>query len=186
MVVLVLVCTGTKYSEWYINNIIHMIDTYGNLKYDEVKVFRDGEGNVFDKLQIFKECTSNDFYLYFDLDVIIKGDINCLIREEFTTIFAWWRDKFHTPLNSSIMAWSGDNSYIYYDFIEQYDYKRVKYWRGIDEYLYKETYCNLYDKVCWSYAYDNGRLHYPVCLLNHGHGNKIKNIQWAQKYLLLE
>ena len=184
MVTLVLVCTGTKYNDFHINNVIHMVDKFGNLNYHNIKIFREGEGNVFDKLQIFKECTGSGYYIYFDLDVIIKGDISTLLRDEFTTLFAWWRKPAHTPLNSSIMSWSGDNSYIYYDFFEQEDYKKVKYWRGMDEYLYKETYCDLYEKVCWSYRFDNRELDYPVCLFNHGFNEQMYKIEWAQKYLL--
>ena len=186
MVTLVLVCTGTKYNEWYINNIIHMIKTNSNLIYDNIKIFRDGEGNVFDKLQMFKECTGKGYYIYFDLDVIIKGDIKHLLKKEFTTLFAWWRRPAHTPLNSSIMSWSGDNSYIYNNFFKREDYNKVKYWKGIDEYIYKEIQYKLYEKVCWSYAFNKEKLHYPVCLLNHGFSKTIKNITWAQEYLLLE
>tara|TARA_B100001939_G_scaffold259113_1_gene226059 strand:- start:200 stop:754 length:555 start_codon:yes stop_codon:yes gene_type:complete len=184
MVTIILVCTGTKYDEWYVNNIIHMIKNYGNLIYDEIQIIRKGEGNVYDKLQMFRDFTEERYYLYFDLDVVIKGDINHLIRKEFTTLFAWWRPELHTPINSSIMSWSGDNSYIYYDFHEDENYSRVKYWRGIDEYIYKETYCQLYEKVCWSCAYDAKELDYPVCLFNHG--KDMKKIEWTQKYLLSE
>ena len=63
MVILVLVCTGTKYNNSHIDNLIHMVDNFGNLNYDEVKIIKDGEGNVFDKLQIFKECTESHYYL---------------------------------------------------------------------------------------------------------------------------
>ena len=184
MVTLVLVCTGTKYNNYHVENLIHMIDSFGNLKYDKVKIIKEGEGNVFDKLQIFKYCIDKDYYIYFDLDVIIKGDVSTLLREDFTTIFAWWRKPAHTPLNSSIMSWSGDNSYIYYDFFEQEDYNKVKYWRGMDEYLYKETYCDLYEKVCWSYRFDTRELDYPVCLFNHGYNEEMYKVEWTQKYLL--
>ena len=56
-------------------------------------------------------------------------------------------------LNSSIMSWKGDHSVYYDDFYEDEDYSMIKYWRGIDEYLYKETECQLYERICWSFMY---------------------------------
>ena len=70
MVVVVLVRTGKKYDDWYENNIIHMI--HHNLTYDDICVIREGEGNVFDKLKMFKICTDDVNYLYFDLDIILS------------------------------------------------------------------------------------------------------------------
>ena len=48
--------------------------------------------------------------IYFDLDVLIKGDCNHFLRTDFHVCHAWWRDAWHTPLNSSIMSWQGDQS----------------------------------------------------------------------------
>ena len=36
------------------------------------------------------------------------------------------------------MSWRGDHSVYYDDFYEDEDYSLIKYWRGIDEYLYKD------------------------------------------------
>ena len=103
MVELILVCTGDKFDEWYVENLLHMIEKNGKLKYDKCHIIRDGEGNVYDKLQMFRDFTDDVNYLYFDLDVVIKGDVNHLVRDDFTLLFAWWRDRLHTPLNSSII-----------------------------------------------------------------------------------
>ena len=102
MVDLVFVRTGDKYEEWYEKNLIYMAEKFGKLKIDNIIAIREGEGAVYDKLKMFDICTENKFYIYFDLDVVIKGDVNHLIRDDFTTLFAWWRDRLHTPLNSSI------------------------------------------------------------------------------------
>ncbi len=187
MVTIVLVCTGNKYDEWYVDNILHMIRNHGKLRYRfEYHVIREGEGVVFDKLQMFKECTDNINYLYFDLDIIIKDSIIHLIKDDFTLINAWWREPFHTPLNSSIMSWKGDYSHIYDKFYEDEDYSRVKYWRGIDEYLYKEIDYNIYDEVCWSYPYNRKELNYSVCLFNHNFAPAMKTEEWTKKYVLLK
>ena len=187
MVTIVLVCTGNKYDEWYVDNILHMIRNHGKLRYRfEYHVIREGEGNVFDKLQMFKECTKDKNYLYFDLDIIIKGSIEHLIKDKFTLINAWWRDPFYTPLNSSIMSWKGNHAHIYEKFHEDEDYSRVKYWKGIDEYIYKEISYNTYDKVCWSYPYNRKELDYSICLFNHDFAPAMKTEEWTKKYRLLE
>lgn len=187
MVTIILVCTGNKYDEWYVKNILHMIQKHGQLFCRfEYQIIREGEGNVFDKLKMFKLCTENKNYLYFDLDIIIKDSIKQLIKDEFTILNAWWREPFHTPLNSSIMSWKGDYSHIYDKFHEDEDYSRIKYWRGIDEYIYKEIEYNVYDKVCWSYPYWRKEKDYPVCLFNHGFIEAMKIEKWTEKYRLLE
>ena len=71
MVTIILVCTGNKFDEWYVDNILYMICEYGKLEYNKVHIIRDGEGSYYDKLKMFKECTDDVQYLYFDLDIIV-------------------------------------------------------------------------------------------------------------------
>ena len=188
MVVIVLVRTGKKYDEWYENNIIYMIKKFGERSRDtKYHIIREGEGSVYDKLKMFKECTDDVNYLYFDLDIIIKGSVEHLIKDDFTLINAWWREPLHTPLNSSIMSWKGDCSHIYDKFFEDEDYSRVKYWKGIDEYIYKEIDYNTYDdKVCWSYPWNRQELDYSICLFNHDFAPAMKIKGWMEKYVLLK
>ena len=108
------------------------------------------------------------------------------MKEKFTLLFAWWRKELHTPLNSSIISWKGDQSHIYDKFYEDEDYSRVKYYRGIDEYIYKEIDYETYDKVCWSWWWDKTFKDYPICLFNHDEYKNMKELKWTQKYLLLE
>ena len=51
--------------------------------------------------------------LYFDLDLVIYDKLPDLIRKDFTLLDdTWWRERAHTPLNSSIVSWT-DVSYIW-------------------------------------------------------------------------
>ena len=168
--------TGKKYSEWWAHNLEYMLHR------DVTFIDKEEFGGVYDKLQMFREFKTGE-YLYFDLDVIIKGPIDHLLREDFTLLHAWWRPALHTPLNSSIMSWKGDQSHIYEKFAEDPDLYMVKYWKGIDEYIYKEIKHKTYGQVCWSYNWDQRELDYPVCLFNQTH-NQMKIEPWTQKYLL--
>ena len=74
------------------------------------------------------EKFTDDQNIYFDLDVLIKGDCNHLLRKEFT-LCSPGGPAYHTPLNSSIMSWQGDCSWIHDKFMEQMDYYLLKYRR---------------------------------------------------------
>jgi hypothetical protein len=50
--------------------------------------------------------------------------------------------------------------------MEDFDYNMVKYYRGIDEFIYKEIkYCT-YEKVCDTIRWDYGGGQYSVTLYN--------------------
>ena len=160
----------------WVDNIKHMLDNSGQ-EYDTIHVVDDVVyGGVYDKLLLFDRFRKGQ-YLYFDLDILINGPIVHLYTTEFTLLNAWWREPFHTPLNSSIMSWCGDHSYIHDKFAEDPDYYMVKYNKGIDEYLYKEVEYQTYDKVCDSYAWGGGDM--PITLYNHA-----KDKLWESKYTL--
>ena len=171
----------------WVDNIKHMLDRVGE-EYDAIHVMDDVvHGTVYDKLVLFDRFRTGQ-YLYLDLDVVITSTISHLCRTEFTLLNAWWRPCFWTPLNSSIMSWSGDHSYIYKKFDEDPDYYMVKYWKGIDEFFFKEIEYETYDKVCKSYAWmkeweqttEGVAVDVPVILYNHDAKDKL----WEHKYTL--
>ena len=145
-----------------------MIDTYSGLKYDEFVVIRNDEyEGVFNKLQMF-DLYKNGQNIYFDLDVIIKGDCNHFLRKELTVCHAWWRDAWHTPLNSSIISWCGDRSDVFDFFIKDPEYYMLKYNLGIDQLLYENINLQTYnesDGYC-SYQTVTSEENYSVYLFN--------------------
>ena len=181
--------TGTKYSQWYVNNLKHMIDNYSNLKYDKFEIITenryDDERGVFNKLLMFEKFTDGQ-NIYFDLDILIKGDCNHFLRKEFTLCLAHWRDAYHTPLNSSIMSWHGDYSWIHDKFTEQIDYNLLKYNKGIDQFIYENiNNYKLYlkkDKFC-SYNTVLDEQDYTVYLFNQRYKEMLKD-EWYKKYFL--
>ena len=162
---IVLLNTPPNYGQQiWVDNIKYMLDNAGR-QYDLIHVMDDVvHGSVYDKLVLFDRFRKGQ-YLFFDLDTVITGPIVDLYTTEFTLLNAWWREPFHTPLNSSIMSWCGDHSHIYEKFNEDPDYYMIKYNKGIDEFIYKEIEYQTYGKVCDSYAWGGGNL--PITLYNH-------------------
>ena len=180
--------TGDKYSQWYEDNLRHMVDTYSGLEYDEFVCIRDNtyddERGVFNKLQMFDQYRDEQ-NIYFDLDVIIKGDCNHLLRDHFTLCHAWWRQPFHTPLNSSIVSWYGDASHVIQPFLQDPDYYMFKYNRGIDQYIYENIEYKTYtqnDRYC-SYQTVLDEQNYDVYLFNQRYQDMQKD-GWYNKYML--
>lgn len=178
---IILLNTKPAYGESvWVDNIRHMLNTCGEIwdeTYDKITVVDEPVyGGVYDKLRLF-DLFRDGQYLYFDLDILIRGPFEHLCRSEFTLLHAWWRDAFHTPLNSSIMSWQGDHSHIHDKFAEDPDYYMVKYHKGIDEFIYKEIEYNTYGMVCDSYMW--GGENFPITLYNHA-----RNKLWEHEFTL--
>ena len=140
---------GDKFTDWHVNNLKHMIDSFSGLSYDSFEVIEnDIYGNWYNKLQMYDKFRDGE-NLYFDLDVIIYNKLNGLIKKDFTLLDdSWWRETSHTPLNSSIVSWTGDVSHIWKKFISNDTYYLNKYNKGSDEFYYKEIEYKTYDKIC--------------------------------------
>lgn len=187
MLRVIAVRTGTKYSKWYEDNLKYMIDNYSGLKYDEFIVIRedlyDDETGVFNKLQMFDRF-KDGHNIYFDLDVLIKGDCNHFLRKDFTVCHAHWRKKYHTPLNSSIISWEGDASYVTKVFHEtDKEYIFTKYYRGMDQYLYENVEYKTYTKEDGYVSFQTvtEETDAPVYLFNQRYEN-LREEGWYTKY----
>lgn len=188
MLRVICVRTGSKYDEWYEHNLKHMIDKYSNLQYNEFVCITDDiyddERGVFNKLQMFDKYKDGQ-NIYFDLDVLIKGDCNHFLRDDFTVLHAHWRDEHHTPLNSSIVSWKGDASHVTEYFHKNEDYCLLYYRRGIDQYIYEKTDYKTYNKEDKYVSYQTvlDETDAPVYLFNQRYTH-MKNNQWYTKYFL--
>ncbi len=105
---------GKKFTNWHVNNLKHMLDNYSGLYYTDFEVIEDDlYGNWYNKLQMYDKFRDGE-NLYFDLDIVIFNKLPNLIRKNFTLLDdSWWREPAHTPLNSSIVSWTGDVSHIW-------------------------------------------------------------------------
>ena len=160
---------GNKFTDWHVDNLKYMIDKYSGLEYDSFEVIEDNlYNNWFNKLQMYSRFKDGE-NLYFDLDVCIYGKLPNLIRKNLTVLYAWWRDRYHTSLNSSIISWTGDQSHIYKKFIEDTDMWQEKYNKGIDQMLEEIHNPDRYDKVCYTIQnkeYDKKDENYSMVLFN--------------------
>ena len=192
MLRVIAVRTGTKYSQWYVDNLKHMIDNYSNLQYDKFEIITkneyDDDKGVFNKLQMF-DMFRDGQNIYFDLDVCILKDCNFFLKSEFTLCHAWWREHEHTPLNSSIISWQGDKSYIFNFFKEDPEYYMFKYSRGIDQFIYEnityETYNYSYEVNSIKYLNKNNFNNYNVVLFNQSYHLMHQRGWWSSYFLPL-
>ena len=161
---------GDKFTQWHVDNLKHMIDTYSGLKYDSFEVItEDLYGNWYNKLQMYDKFRDGK-NLYFDLDMVISGELPNLIRKEFTLLDdTWWREEAHTPLNSSIVSWTGDVSHIWDKFKANDTYYLEKYNKGSDEFYYREVEYQTYDPVCPKINMEKLNTEYNICTLGQMH-----------------
>jgi len=166
---IICVNTGDKFGQWYVDNLKHMIDKFSGLEYDSFEVITEEKHKgVFNKLQMFDRFRDGE-NLYFDLDVCIYNKLPNLIRKDLTVLHAWWRDRAHTSFNSSIISWTGDQSYIYKTFKKDTAMYEKKYNLGIDQMLEENFKVATYGKVCYSIQkneYEPRDDNYSIVLFN--------------------
>ena len=165
-----------------------MLDNYSGLDYNEFVCIRDDiyddERGVFNKLQMF-DLFRDGQNIYFDLDVLIKGDCNHFLRDDFTLCHAHWREPFHTPLNSSIVSWKGDASHVTNKFHQDEERCLLYYRRGIDQYIYENVSYKTYTKEDKYVSYQTvlDETDVSVYLFNQRYEH-MKNKSWYTKYML--
>ena len=182
---------GDKFTQWHVDNLKHMIDEYSGLKYDSFEVIEDDlYGNWFNKFQMYDRFRDGE-NLYFDLDLVIFDRLPNLIRKDFTLLDdTWWRERAHTPLNSSIVSWTGDISYVWKKFKSNEEFYLKRYNKGSDEFYYKEIDYETYGPdICYSikgHEYEKlGNPNYSICTLGQMHHILEQGwTGWWSKYLL--
>lgn len=180
---IICVRTGDKYGQWWEDNLKYMLDNI-ECEYEAFNVIHDERyDGYWNKLQMFEQFRDNQ-YLYFDLDVVIRDKIDHLLRQDLTVLRAWWREVFHTPLNSSIISWKGDRKDVFDKFNEDPEYFMLKY-VGCDDYFWHEISPKEYEPVCNSYRFGGYKETWPVVLFNQRHEDMKENDEWS-KYLLSE
>lgn len=173
----ILVNTGTKFDEWYVDHMQWQLKQVA-MDYPVHVIREERYEGVWNKLLMFEQFKEGP-YLYLDLDLILLKNIDHLIRDDLTLLHAWWREKLHTPLNSSIMSWKGDYSFYHNIFAENPEYYMLKY-PGIDQYIYElDMPYNTYEPCCTSFRYHGFDTKWPVVLFNQ----RYEEVKTWTKYL---
>lgn len=131
---------------------------------------------VFNSEEWLENVSFVDTFCYFDLDVVIQGDISIIddLAQKPRLIHCFWQkpgydkdDRFFidtrgTYYNSSMMLWSYRQcSHIYYDVFENRDIIFKTFFKGSDNYHYwrqKNFWKNIPET--WCYSWNRGR-YYP-------------------------
>ena len=167
---IVCVKLGTKYPSFMVNNLYRMCKQHITHSFNFFCYTDDASGldsavnvinfidhgldiTVYNKLFLFSEWMDNQLptypRLYFDLDIIIKGNIDDIItvdQNDLTIIDAEWRRKhdygfptFHHPFNSSCMVWRSPRTRPLWEHVMKDPEKFMnKYHWGMDSFMFYE------------------------------------------------
>jgi hypothetical protein len=141
------VCVGTKYHPGYVYALKEMVEknltiphtfkcitTEKMLGINTVLPFAPYQG-WWSKINLFAPRRATGPSLYFDLDVVITGNIDYLAyyADEHFAAPANWARSGHGGIQSSVMAWRGNWTHP----MDQFDYQRDQArFHGDQEYLY--------------------------------------------------
>ena len=168
---------GTKYSSEYVQKLKNAVNKHLTLPHsffvytDQPILYDNAIHTKYDlegwwnKLLIFENTGP---CLYFDLDVIIHGNIDHLLRADWHMINSFWKtgqkyildrpDLGTSYANSSIMSWV-DNRYILDHFLKDPERYMFQY-KGDDRYLHHEHTYKTYEVNDKIYSYKNDRFKY--------------------------
>ncbi len=166
---------GNKYSPEYVHKLKAGVNKYLSVPH-EFFVYTDHPENYsfaipikydletwWNKLLIFENVGQ---CLYFDLDVIIHGPLDNLIKPDFHMITPDWKNPKRAKIledrpdlgtafaNSSVMSWT-DSTNILEHFLDDPEFYIFKY-DGDDRYLHHEHAYNSFDNGI-IYSYKNNR-----------------------------
>ena len=162
-----------------------------SLEYDDYVVIRDNvyedEYTCFNKLLMFDRFREEHYRnIYFDIDVIIKGDCNKFTDELTVCDSRSWQQTntiIILQISSDIISWSGDYSHIHAKVADNIDYYYVKYHNGIDKYLYDEHDLKRHKTGYSSIQTQTDHNESDVVLFNQ-HYKTMKKAGWWHKYTI--
>ena len=203
------ICVGDKYTIKDIQRLEKMVfknTTYNiNFRVFDEPILPKWWTKVLYHSQIIEQFTE-DVVLAFDLDVVIKGNIDSLFdwvekQDYLCAPWARWRehmDDFEdqrnrdilcTPYNSSILGWRPDTSLKIW---ERFEFEDIEKYGGFDTYLWMKRLdpIRIPDNFYYSAHFSNyEELDYPIVLFNKGQSTGISEkrdismrVPWVNKY----
>jgi hypothetical protein len=203
------ICVGDKYTIKDIQRLEKMVfknTTYNiNFRVFDEPILPKWWTKVLYHSPIIEQFTE-DVVLAFDLDIIIKGNIDSLFDwvEKQNYLCAPWarwrehmddfedqrnRDILCTPYNSSILGWRPDTSLKIW---EGFEFEDIEKYGGFDTYLWMKRLdpIRIPDHFYYSAHFSNyEELDYPIVLFNKGQSTGISEkedisvrVPWVNKY----
>jgi hypothetical protein len=203
------ICVGDKYTIKDIQRLEKMVfknTTYNiNFRVFDEPILPKWWTKVLYHSPIIEQFTE-DVVLAFDLDIIIKGNIDSLFDwvEKQNYLCAPWarwrehmddfedqrnRDILCTPYNSSILGWRPDTSLKIW---ERFEFEDIEKYGGFDTYLWMKRLdpIRIPDNFYYSAHFSNyEELDYPIVLFNKGQSTGISEkrdisirVPWVNKY----
>ena len=203
------ICVGDKYTIKDIQRLEKMVfknTTYNiNFRVFDEPILPKWWTKVLYHSPIIEQFTE-DVVLAFDLDVVIKGNIDSLFdwvekQDYLCAPWARWRehmDDFEdqrnrdilcTPYNSSILGWRPDTSLKIW---ERFEFEDIEKYGGFDTYLWMKRLApiRIPDNFYYSAHFSNyEELDYPIVLFNKGQSTGISEkrdisvrVPWVNKY----
>ena len=203
------ICVGDKYNIKDIQSLENMVfknTTYNiNFRVFDEPVLPKWWTKVLYHSPIIEQFTE-EVVLAFDLDVVIKGNIDSLFdwvekQDYLCAPWARWRehmDDFEdqrnrdilcTPYNSSILGWRRETALKVW---EEFEFEDIKKYGGFDTYLWMKRLdpIRIPDNFYYSAHFSNyEELDYPIVLFNKGQSTGISEkkdismrVPWVNKY----
>ncbi len=97
----------------------HRFVCFSDIVIDGVEVIplTDNLPGWWSKIELFKQDYGRVFYI--DLDTVIVGDITHMVKHKHSfTVLRNLSSKMAGRIGSGVMAWSGDHSHIYHEFMK--------------------------------------------------------------------
>lgn len=181
MITVACVKWGNKYTSQHVNSLARMIHEHSTFEYEFVcltdrpngvelrtKEFTSDEiEGWWAKMNLFADHGFHDKVLYFDLDVIIHRNIDCLVQDSDKS-FVSIRD-FHYPdvFNSSVMFWDRDAMRNLWDTYAQDPTKPREIHKGDQDYITElvkagDDWSTYPDEWTWSWKWGDERTNKPV------------------------
>ena len=203
------ICVGDKYTIKDIQRLEKMVfknTTYNiNFRVFDEPILPKWWTKVLYHSPIIEQFTE-DVVLAFDLDVVIKGNIDSLFdwvekQDYLCAPWARWRehmDNFEdqrnrnilcTPYNSSILGWKPNTCLKIW---EEFEFEDIEKYGGFDTYLWMKKLdpIRIPDQFYYSAHFSNyEELDYPIVLFNKGQSTGISEkkdismrVPWVNKY----
>jgi hypothetical protein len=133
---------GVIYSEEWVEKLFHQISRHlhtpfnftclsnVSTKFNTIPLITESH-SFWNKIELFRPNLFTGPVLYFDLDVLICKDITKVVNNfQSLNKFLMVKEPYQDIVNSSIMYWSGDYSYLYNNYVNNKDllceeYKKV-------------------------------------------------------------